>query len=446
MRRTGRLTLLTLCALSVVCTLLLAPKTSSQTSAPRASSTACAPARAIPPDYWRGEYFNNRDLSGAPILIRNDGARALDFDWALGGPAPECGVGVDDFAARWTRTAAFAAGSYRFTITADDGVRLLIDGQEQLNQWREQPLSTHTVDVALTAGNHRITLEYFERLGSAIVKLAWAAHPCLANVPADHWRGEYFNNTAPGGQPQMVRDDGNGFLDLVWGAQSPAADCGLNADNFAARWTRTVAFGEGVHRFTAGGDDGFRIFIDGQLKLDRWQAPPASYSFDVPLTAGNHQIALEYRESTGDALIKLTWAAHPCFAAVPPERWRGEYFDNTALSGRPRAIRDEGNGFLNFDWGTQSPQADCYVGPNDFSARWTRTLTLTEGSYHFTATGDDGVRLFIDGQRLIDEWREQGPQTYNVEVTLPAGNHRLAFEFFKRTGAAMARLSWQQIK
>lgn len=401
---------------------------------------------AVPVDHWRGEYFNNKNLQGSPLVVRDEGTGRLDFDWQLSAPHADCFVPVDTFSARWTRTVALAAGVYRFRLSGDDGVRLLVDGKKLIDEWRDQPPSEYTADIELTGGEHRLVLEFYENYGSAQVRLDWAITPCLANVAIERWRGEYFNSAAPGGRPQLVRDDGDGFLDFAWGAQSPAADCGVNADNFAARWTRTVAFAAGIYRFMVGGDDGFRLFIDGQLKLDRWQAAPASYTFDVPLTAGNHQLVLEYREGSGDALVKLAWSPHPCQAIVQADHWRGEYFDNSNLSGRPRAVRDDGVGFLSFDWGTQSPQANCYVGPDDFSVRWTRNLTLDEGRYRFTITGDDGVRLLVDDQRLIDEWRAQEPQTYNIEVFLPAGSHRLALEYFKRTGAATARLSWQQIK
>ena len=184
-------------------------------SAQTFSSQTCFPSRPISVDRWRAEYFNNTSLTGAPALVRDDtqpNSRFLDFDWQLDSPSKDCGVNPDNFSVRWTRNIAFASGTWRFTVTADDGVRLLIDGQERLNQWNDHPLTAHSVDVQLAAGNHRITLEYYERWGSAAVKLNWQPHPCFAAVSADHWRGEYFNNDALNGQSgvaAMVRDDGN---------------------------------------------------------------------------------------------------------------------------------------------------------------------------------------------------------------------------------------------
>ena len=88
-------------------------------------------------DHWKGEYFANRTLSGVPVLVRDDGISALDFDWGAAGPNA-CGVGSDLFSARFTRTVFFNAGTYRFTATTDDGVRLYVDGVLRIDKWLDQ--------------------------------------------------------------------------------------------------------------------------------------------------------------------------------------------------------------------------------------------------------------------------------------------------------------------
>ena len=66
------------------------------------------------------------------------------------------------------------------------------------------------------------------------------------------------------------------FLNFDFGTGSPGAACGLSAEYFSARWTRTVNFGAGLYRFSVTGDDGVRVYVGGQLKIDKWllQAPP----------------------------------------------------------------------------------------------------------------------------------------------------------------------------
>jgi hypothetical protein len=131
---------------------------------------------------------------------------------------------------------------------------------------------------------------------------------CTATVASDRWRGEYYPNTSLSGTPAMVRDDGAGFLEFNWGAGSPAILCLRRIDEFSARWTRTVSLEGGVYRFTIVSDDGFRLYVDGSLKLEKWFDQRATtYMVDVPISAGNHTIRLEYYDNLGDALIKLSW-------------------------------------------------------------------------------------------------------------------------------------------
>jgi hypothetical protein len=397
----------------------------------------------VPAGNWKGEYFNNKNLSGRPAIIRDDGGGMIDLDWGLNAPNRDCLDAVDVFSARWSRTVNFAVGAHRFSVAADDGVRLFVDGKKLIDQWRDQTPQNHTVDIELSGGPHRVVLEYYENYGSGSVKLSWARAPCTAVVLSDRWKGEYFGNLALNGKPALVRDDGEGQLNFDWGLAGPDSDCGINIDHFSARWTRTATFGAGVFRFTVTADDGVRIYLDGQLKFDRWVDQMATHTFDVELTAGNHQVTVEYFERWGSAALKLSWEQHPCYPAVPPDHWRGEYFNNPNLSGQPVMIRDGGEQFLQIDFGLKSPDTGCNVGADRFSVRWTRKVILEGGLYRFTVTVDGGARLFVNGKKLIDGWEKQGQSIATGDLYLPAGNHRLALEYFDRTGEAAAKLDWR---
>jgi hypothetical protein len=83
--------------------------------------------QSISADHWQGAYFNNMQLSGDPVMVRDDGAGILNFDWGGGSPGSDCGIGSDRFSVRWTRDVYLNAGTYRFTVTSDDGFRLFVD-------------------------------------------------------------------------------------------------------------------------------------------------------------------------------------------------------------------------------------------------------------------------------------------------------------------------------
>lgn len=143
-------------------------------------------------------------------------------------------------------------------------------------------------------------------------------------------------------------------------------------------------------------------------------------------------------------LIGLTWVlilAGPVWAQGPDHSdptWRAAYWNNTTLSGRPALERDEAA--LDHDWGSGSP--DPSLSPNYFSARWTRYVYETPGTYRFRAISDDGVRVWLDGELIIDEWSEHPAQTFDVDVYLGGGHHLLTVEFYEWEGLAVARLDW----
>jgi hypothetical protein len=228
---------------------------------------------------WRGEYFNNPSLAGAPALVRND--VAVGFDWGSGSPAP--GLPVDNFSARWTRSLDFDAGAYRFYARVDDGVRLWIDNNLVIDQWHDSALTTYSADVNLSQGTHTVRMEYYERAGGALAQLAWEYRQ---NFP--DWKAEYFDNRDLRGGPVVVRNETR--IDNDWGRGSPASS--VPSDNFSARYTREMELPAGTYRFTARVDDGVRLWVDDRLVLDSWQnGSEREVSGDIRLDAGEHTAA-----------------------------------------------------------------------------------------------------------------------------------------------------------
>ena len=71
---------------------------------------------------------------------------ALDCFW-MGSPG--AGVNADGFSVRWERTDTYAAGTYRFTGTTDDGMRIKVDGVTVVDAWFNQPPTTYYADKTL---------------------------------------------------------------------------------------------------------------------------------------------------------------------------------------------------------------------------------------------------------------------------------------------------------
>jgi hypothetical protein len=347
----------------------------------------------VPPNNWIGAYFNNRDLAGAPVVVRGDGGGFIDRNFSGISPAPGTVIGTENYSIRWTRTLTLTAGTYRFSATCDDGCRFYVDNQLKIDEWRNQPATTYNVNVDLPAGNHEIRLEYYQNTGSAQVRLIWGLlNPaCSQTVAADRWRGEYFNNANLAGSSSMVRDDGASVLSFNWGDGSPSSACDIFADYFSARWTRTVNFAAGVYRFTAAVDNGVRLYVDGQLKIDQWGNLPANtYTADVSLSAGDHNIELDFGEYVGGAGVNLSWAP------LPPGSPSNLVASAASISQINLSWADSSNfedGFKIERWNGSSYSQIATVGPNVTTYADSGLAPSTTYTYRvraFNSGGDSG--------------------------------------------------------
>lgn len=118
---------------------------------------------------WTALYYNNKDLSGAPAATRVDSK--VHFDWGVG--SPDSAVHSDGFSALWTAINTFETGTYRFTATADDGVRVYVDGTQVIDNWQVHPAAESSGEIALAAGSHTVQVRYFEETGVASVYVRW---------------------------------------------------------------------------------------------------------------------------------------------------------------------------------------------------------------------------------------------------------------------------------
>ncbi|HTX18097.1 MAG TPA: glycoside hydrolase family 3 C-terminal domain-containing protein [Bacteroidota bacterium] len=115
-----------------------------------------------------------------------------------------------------------------------------------------------------------------------------------------------------------------------------------------------------------------------------------------------------------------------------------EYFNNEELKGKPVVTRIDPA--VDFDWGFGSPAPG--IGVDSFSVRWTGTLTPTEsGLFEISTATDDGVRLYINGKLVIDDWGIHAVEARSVECQMEAGKaYEIRMEYFEHTAGAVARL------
>ena len=117
-----------------------------------------------------------------------------------------------------------------------------------------------------------------------------------------------------------------------------------------------------------------------------------------------------------------------------------EYFKGTELKGVPVVTRVDPD--VNFDFNGEGPAPG--LGKDDFSIRWTGTLTPGQsGTFQLGVIGDDGYRLWLDNKLLVEDWSNHAPSTKTVAVPLEKAHHySLKLEYFQAGGGAVAKLIW----
>lgn len=298
---------------------------------------------------------------------------------------------------------------------------------------------------------------------------------CASDAPASGLFGEYYNSTNLTGTPNTRTDTS---IDFNWGTGAPGVT-GIGSDNFSIDWNGYVRAEEtGTYFFQTESDDGVRLWVDGNLVIDNWtnHSPTVNTSTGVTLTAGQaYPVTLQYYENGGGAVIRLRWQTpssggysaiaggntpilssgiYSCPTPVPPEAMcttggiptpglEGDYYNTVDFTGGVIGTRVDAT--VDYDWGTGAPGVTG-VNANQFSVDWNGYIRVEEtGYYSFQTDSDDGVRLWVGGQLLINNWSDHAVVTDTSSgISLEAGEtYAIQMQFYENGGYATARLRWQ---
>jgi RHS repeat-associated protein len=268
----------------------------------------------------------------APNLTRTD--PNINFNW--GSTSPYAGlITPDNFMVRWTGYfVAPQTGTYQFGANSDNGVKIYVGGNLNLDSWNANPVNAFGTGVALTAGQViALKYEYYEGSGNAsaqflvkttdnsitqqVIPATWLQTGARSIATPHGLVGRYY--TDDGSHNFPAQDDPTRLflsrtdpsLSLDWGGGSPVP--GGPADNFMVRWTGffTAPVAD-TYKFGAGSDDGVKIYLDNNPTptvnawSDHGSSPIVYASSGVAMTAGQtKQITVEYYEHGGAASMGL---------------------------------------------------------------------------------------------------------------------------------------------
>jgi hypothetical protein len=271
-------------------------------------------------------------------------------------------------------------------------------------------------------------------------------NPVHISVPLSvkgEWHALFFNSIDCTGDAVKGSLGKDFSFRTEWDKRTSPAP-GITPGKWSLRTQATVIAGRKINaNIIIGGDDGFRLTIDGNLLLDKWKAQPyTEASVDYQLTEGIHTFIIELFEKGGGAELGV-YAEENSGDSIPPDSWKAEIFDSFEIEGKPVRVQDWGSEMLDFDWGYGSPTKA--TGNNRFSIRATRTVDVEEdGYYNFRITADDNIRLRIDGETLLDYWAEYEKYERWITPWLSKGTHSIELDFREDGGGASLALSWKR--
>lgn len=116
-------------------------------------------------------------------------------------------------------------------------------------------------------------------------------------------------------------------------------------------------------------------------------------------------------------------------------------FENQELVQPPLFQRINQN--IDFNWGSGSPAEDA-LGNDNYGVSWRGTIEpLFTETYTFRTVTDDGVRLWINDQLIIDQWIDQAATSWEGEIALEAGQrYNIRLDYYERGGEAVCQLYW----
>ncbi len=117
----------------------------------------------------------------------------------------------------------------------------------------------------------------------------------------------------------------------------------------------------------------------------------------------------------------------------------GEYFNNPDLEGTPYEVRTDS--VINFSWFNRAPLPG--MNPENYSIRWHGYITAPQtGKYLISLSGDDGFRLIVDDQLMIDAWGEGWKTEHNYMRFEAGSKHSIEIEYYQKEWFSFISFEW----
>ena len=321
--------LLKLTTLSIII-LLLAPTQ-------RLRAQACATAQGNQTTYgtnnvWIGYVYTGMAFNNYQGYVNEGASSSPNFNEGFGGGGVTyntngCSITTDNFSVRYMLQSTLAAGTYVITVGGDDGYRFSMNGDASyiINNWNDHGYTTTTDTVTVTtATTYSMILEYYQDGGGNqvsfnIYQICMGSGDQTIYGANNVWNGYIYQGenfqTYKGASTEGSSSSPNFYENFGNTSNSNTAtyytnQCSITTYQFSARYKLTQTLPAGSYTFTAGGDDGFRLSLDGGATwvINKWEDQSyttATYSTTIT-AATTYNTVLEYYQDGGADIVSYS--------------------------------------------------------------------------------------------------------------------------------------------
>lgn len=284
---------------------------------------AGCPVGAAPTTYgvnnvWIGYVFDGTNFDTYSGYTNEGNSSSPNFDESFGGSNVNfntidgCAVQTETFSVRYKLTQSFADADYTIVVGADDGYRLSVDGGVSwiIDKWVLQSYTSTAQTVHLN-GSANLVLEYYENGGDNRVSFNITKNCTPSGNPINYgtnnqWIGYVYSGmnfdtykgyVFEGNAVSANFDEGFGGDIVNYGT----SDCAVTTTQFSVRYRLTTTLTTGIYTIVVGGDDGYRLSLDGgsTYVINKWNDQGYNTTSYSATLSGTKNMVLEYYENAG---------------------------------------------------------------------------------------------------------------------------------------------------
>lgn len=275
------------------------------------------------------------------------------------------------------------------------------------------------------------------------------------------WIGYVYNNTNLSGYRGYVYEGSStspNFDENFGGAAVNYSTyyCYAYTEGFSVRYRLKKSFTNGYYQITVGGDDGYRLSVDGgdTWLIDEWNDHSYMETTVVVHLSGTTKLVLDYYDNTADNRVSFNISTscggtENTATSGTGNTWRGYVYSGMNLDVYRGMVSQPGGSnpsfTQNFGGATANlSTSSCSVTTEDFSVRYRLTYNFPAGQYTFIVGGDDGYRFSLDGGAtwVINNWSDHSFES-TTYTNIISGSHDMVLDYYENSGDNQLSFSLQ---